>query len=147
MQSRTQQTSNRRLQGGFTLIEVMLAGVVFLVGMLTLSAMQLHSLQAASSGRHSTQAAAIAESQMEQLQRVTWTQVAPTAGWAPAVTVNNSVQAGTAITEQVYTLDWRITDAVADWSRTIDVRVRWNEPKRPNRSVVFSSIRYNREGS
>ena len=146
MQANFNAPENRRRQSGFTLIEVMLASVVFVVGMLTLTAMQLHSLQGANSGRHATQAAAIGESQMEQLQRLTWTQIAPTTNWSTAVTVNNSVQSGTTITEQAYTLDWRITDVVANWTRSIDVRVRWNEPKRPNRSVVFSSIRYNREG-
>jgi len=146
MQANFNAPENRRRQSGFTLIEVMLASVVFLIGMLTLSAMQLHSLQGANSGRHATQAAAFGETQMEQLQGLTWAQVAPTTSWSTAVTRNNSVQSGTTIVEQAYTLDWRITDIVAGWTRSIDVRVRWNEPKRANRSVVFSSIRYNREG-
>jgi prepilin-type N-terminal cleavage/methylation domain-containing protein len=146
MQPNVQQLRDRRHQGGFTLVEVMIASVVFLVGMLTLSSMQLHSLQAANSGRHATQAAAIAETQLEQLQRLAWTQVTPTAGWAPSVTINNTIQAAASSNQQSYTLDWRISNVVANWTRSIDVRVRWDEPKRPNRSVVFSSMRYNREG-
>jgi len=128
---------------GFTLIEVMIALALFAVGLTTLSGMQLHAMRGGNSGRHATHAGAIAESSMEQFERLTWSQLTPTAGWSAAVTRNSTVQGSV---ENVYTVDWRITDLVADWTRTIDVRVRWDEPKRPNRSVVFTSIRFNREG-
>lgn len=128
---------------GFTLIEMMIALVVFGLGMITLSSMQLQAMRGASRGRHATQAAAIGESQMEQLQRLTWAQLAPTGGWSPSITRNNSVQGQV---EKVYTVDWRIADLVANWTRTVDVRVRWDDLGRPNRSVVLSGIRFNREG-
>ena len=132
--------------GGFTLLEVTIAMALFMAGMLSLSVMQLAALRGGSSGRHTTQAAAFAETKMEELQRLTWTQIAPTAGWAPAEARNNTVQSNPNQVEQAYTLDWRITDLVAGWTRSVDVRVSWDEKGRPNRSVVFSSIRYNREG-
>ncbi len=128
---------------GFTLIEMMIALLVFGLGMVTLSSMQLMAMSGSSRGRHATQAAAVAESQMEQLQRLTWAQLGPTGGWSAPVTRTNSVQ-GQA--EAVYSVDWRITDLVANWTRSVDVRVSWNDPGRPNRSVVLSGIRFNREG-
>jgi prepilin-type N-terminal cleavage/methylation domain-containing protein len=137
----------RRSSGGFTLVELTIAIAVFAVGMLSLSAMLLAAMQGGSRGRHTTQASAIAESRMEQLQRLAWTQLAPTAGWATPVTVHNTVQAGTDKHEQTYSVDWRITDVVTGWTRAVDVRVTWDEPGRPNRRVTFSSIRYNREGA
>jgi prepilin-type N-terminal cleavage/methylation domain-containing protein len=136
----------RRSSGGFTLLELTIAIAVFAVGMLSLSAMLLAAMQGGSRGRHTTQASAIAESQMEQLQRLTWAQIGPTAGWSTPVTVNNTVQTGTNRDEQTYTVDWRITDLQAGWTRAIDVRVTWDDPGRPGRSVTFSSIRFNREG-
>jgi Tfp pilus assembly protein PilV len=139
--------SEERGAGGFTLLEVTIAMALFMAGMLSLSVMQLSALRGGSSGRHATQAAAFAETKMEELQRLTWTQIATTAGWAPAETRNNTVQASPNQVEQAYTLDWRITNLVVGWTRSIDVRVRWDEKGRPNRSVVFSSIRYNREGA
>ena len=48
--------------------------------------------------------------------------------------------------EQVYTRDERISNVVVGWTRTIDVRVSWDEENRPNRSVTLSSIRFNRTG-
>lgn len=135
---------NRGSQG-FTLIEVMTALGIFAFGMVTLSAMQLHAMRGRSSGRHMTQAATIAKTQMERFQQEAWASVAPTGGWAPPVTVNNTVQSSPDRVEQAYTVDWRITDLVAGWTRTIDVRVQWNEPKRSGRSLVLSSVRFNRD--
>ncbi len=140
----TNPTPDRSAQG-FTLIEVIVAMGLFGVGMMTLTGMQLHAMNGRSSGRHMTQAAAIAETQMEQLQRAAWTAVAVTGGWSTAVTVNNTVQGTPDQVEQVYTLDWRITDLVANWTRTLDVRVRWDDLKRPGRSLVITSVRFNRD--
>ena len=136
-----------RSRGGFTLLEVSIAIGVFAIGMLGLSAMQLHALRGGGSGRHATQAAAIAQSQMEQLDRLRWTDLTTTAGaFTVPVTVNNLVQGDTPESEMSYAVSWRIADVKPGWTRSIDVRVTWDEPKRPNRSVVLSSLRYNREG-
>lgn len=134
--------------GGFTLIEVLISFTIFAIGMLTLSAMQLHALRGGSSGRFTTQASAIAETRMEQFQRIAWDQIADTSGWAAAVTESHTVDVGGGSSAmQTYTVDWRINDLTAGWTRSIDVRVRWNEPSRPNRMVTFSSIRFNREAT
>jgi prepilin-type N-terminal cleavage/methylation domain-containing protein len=139
--------SAHRSRGGFTLLEVSIAIGVFAIGMLGLSAMQLHALRGGGSGRHATQAAAIAQSQMEQLDRLRWTDLATTAGaFTAPVTVSNLVQADTTESEMSYAVSWRIADVQPGWTRSIDVRVTWDEPKRPNRSVVLSSLRFNREG-
>jgi hypothetical protein len=111
--------------------------------------MQLHAMRSGSSGRHATQAAAIAQSQMEQLQRLRWTDLATTAGaFTAPITQQNvvQVQGGANDAEMTYAIDWRIADVEAGWTRSIDVRVSWDEPERPGRNVVLSSLRYNREG-
>ena len=139
--------SPARTRGGFTLLEVSIALGVFAIGMLGLSAMQLHALRGGGSGRHQTQAAAIAQSQMEQLERLRWTDLATTGGaFTAPVTVNNVVQSDTTDTEMSYAVAWRIADVQAGWTRAIDVRVTWDEPQRPGRSVVLSGMRFNREG-
>ena len=146
MQARMR-TRRVRAASGFTLIELTIAISVFAVGMLALNAMLFSAMRGGSRGRHTTQAAAIAETQMERLQRRGWNQLAPTAGWSAPVQVQNQVQSSQVHAEHTYTLDWQITDLVAGWTRTIDVRVRWDEQGRPGRDVVFASIRYNREGA
>jgi prepilin-type N-terminal cleavage/methylation domain-containing protein len=137
----------RRASGGFTLIEVTIALGVFAVGMLALAAMQLQAMRSGSSGRHATHAAAIAQSQMERLQRLRWTDLATTGGaFTAPVTESHTVQGTVADVEMSYEVAWRIADVQVGWTRSIDVRVSWDEPERPGRNVVLSSLRYNREG-
>lgn len=131
---------SRRRSGGFSLLEAMIALSILGLGLLALAAMQLHAMRGGASGRRTTEAAAIAQTRMEQLQRTTWTSVAPTGGWTGNVTQSASGQSG-----DTYTLDWRIADVVAGSTRSIDVRVTWSEPGRPNRNVSVSSLRFNRE--
>jgi type IV pilus assembly protein PilV len=130
-------------RAGFTLVEITIALGVFAIGMLALAAMQLHAMRAGGSGRHATQAAAIAQSRMEQLQRLRWTDLATTGGaFTAPITESNVVQG---ISEMDYAVDWRIADVEAGWTRSIDVRVTWDEENRPGRTMVLSSLRYNRE--
>jgi prepilin-type N-terminal cleavage/methylation domain-containing protein len=138
----------RARRGGFTLIETMIALTLLGIGLLSLSTMQIVAMKHGNRGRHTTQAAAIAQSRMEVLQRMRWSEpaLAPTGGWMVAVPVNNVVQDGGNKLEQAYSRSERITDDVAGVTRTIDVRINWNEPGRPNRQYAISSIRFNFEG-
>lgn len=136
----------RRRHGGFTLIEVFVALTLLGIGLLSLAALQITALDYGSRGRHMTQAAAIAENYIEQLQRRRWTNLAPTGGWTAPVVENNNIQAGGTVVEQSYNVSWRIADLVVGQTRTIDVRVQWDEEGRPNRRYGLSSIRFNYEG-
>lgn len=132
--------------GGFTLIEVMIALTLLGIGLLALAATQLMAFEFGSRGRHMTQAAAIAESRMELLQRARWTNLAPTGGWTAPVVENSVVQVGGNVAEQSFDVSWRIADLMAGDTRTIDVRVSWDEPGLSNRRYALSSVRFNHEG-
>ena len=127
---------------GLTMIEVMIAFTILAVGLLSLAAMQLSALKGGRGGQVDTYATTLAQDKMEELRRTAWASadLNATGNWTAG-------QAKThAHSGQAYTLDWRVTDVVADWTRSIDVRVRWDSPDRPNRSRTLSSIRFNREG-
>jgi hypothetical protein len=84
--------------------------------------MQLHAMRSGSSGRHATQAAAIAQSQMEQLQRLRWTSLATTAGaFTAPVAVNHTVQADVDQVEMP-TPSPGGSRTSSGWTRSIDVR-------------------------
>jgi len=127
---------------GLTLIEVMIAFSILAVGLLSLAAMQLSALKGGRGGQIDTYATTLAQDKMEELRRTAWASAGLTAtgNWTAGQAVPHSYNG------QAYTLDWRVTNVVADWTRSIDVRVRWDSPNRPNRSRTLSSIRFNREG-
>ena len=138
MRHRTHQRS------GFTLLEIMIALSLLGIGLLSLAAMQITAMQYGSRGRHTTKAAAIAEERMEILTRQTWANLAPTA-WTAAQTVSETIQGPTNKTEQTYAVSWRIADVDAGRTRSIDVRVQWNERGLANRQYAISSMRFNYE--
>ncbi len=133
---------------GFTLLELMIVASILAFGLLTLSAMQLQAMRGGNRGRHTSTAAAIAEAQMEQFEVISWTSaaLAPTGGWTASVDVNHVIQGDPSNSvEKTYRTSFQIADNVANWTRTIDVRVAWDDRDSPNRSITLSSIRYNRE--
>lgn len=128
------------------MLEIMIALSLLAIGLLSLAAMQLTAMNYGARGRHMTQAAAIAEQQMEILMRSRWTNLAPTAGWTAPVVTSEVIQGATNNTEQSYSTSWRITDVDPTRTRSIDVRVQWTEPKRPARQYAITSLRFNYEG-
>jgi len=130
-------------RGGFTLLETMIAMTILGGGLLAVSGMQLTAIQYGGRGRHQTEAANIAQRQIEALQGVPWAALATTSGWTAPVTVNHIVNDGNNRVEHSYALSWRIDDLVTGITRTIDVRVNWNEPNRPGREYALSGVRFN----
>jgi prepilin-type N-terminal cleavage/methylation domain-containing protein len=143
---------SQRRSEGFTLIEVVVAMGILATGLLAVSAAQLYAMRGGRSGRHTTDAAEIAQSQVEVFQRMDFADpgLAATGGWSPAggTQVDRSVQTpGVPVVEQSYSLQWRIVNGPLVSGRvflkTIDVQVTWDEPNRPGRSYTMSTMRHN----
>jgi prepilin-type N-terminal cleavage/methylation domain-containing protein len=144
----TSEPRSRDLRG-FTILEVMIVIGILSFGLLSLSAMQIHAMKGGNQGRHATRAAALAESEMEFLQYASWTSGAidPTTGWTAPETRQTDVQVdGGTGTEQDYSLSYRVTDLEPTFTRAIDIEVSWTEPGGKARSIILSSVRFNREG-
>lgn len=132
---------------GFTLVEVMVALAILAVGLLAVAAAQLHAMRGGSTGRHTSDAEAFANSYLENFQRMAFTDAAltDTAGaWvAPAVQPTTEVATTDAVyTEMSYTVQWRVTDVDPNL-KAVDIQVTWDEPRRPGRSLVLSTMVHN----
>lgn len=138
-----------RTASGFTILEVMIVIGILTFGLLALATMQIQAMKGGDRGRHATNAAALAESKMEQLQQDDWASIAVTGGFVTDGAEQNTIEldGGGAINERVYTVFYQIADVQATFTRAIDVQVSWTEESGENRSITLSSIRYNREGT
>jgi type IV pilus assembly protein PilV len=141
-----------RGERAFTLIEVMIALAILATGLLAVAAAQLYAMKGGRQGRHSTDAAEIAQAQLENFQRMSWTDpdLGATGGWQPHPTVpalpRVVVTEDGAVVEQTYNIEVRVTN-VSTSLKSIDVRVTWDEPERPGRSYTITTMRHNESPS
>jgi type IV pilus assembly protein PilV len=111
------QRSARRPERGFTLIEVMIALMILLLGIAGLLSMQLQALRATSFSRHASEASALCEDKMEELRTI------------PSATLTNgSDQVDSRAVDDsqgLYTRTWTIDTSTGNTILT--VQTAWNE--------------------
>lgn len=140
--SKNKTTYMRRFKrrGGMTLVEIMVAMVILAFGLLGVAGLQVRAITESTSGRHLSEASAIARNRLEDLNVRNWSDALlnDTGGaWTTAVAENP-------VGGVTYTRSERVTlDAVepATTIKSIEVRVGWSDRKRLNRTVVLSSAR------
>ena len=140
----------RRRSEGFTLIEVVVAMGILATGLLAVSAAQLYAMRGGRRVATRPTASEIAQSQIENFQRMAVDGLAPTGGSAPPAacrsTTNVETTGATAARAELRSSAGasrtvRVSGRV--FLKTIDVRVDWNEPNRPGRSYTVTTMRHN----
>jgi type IV pilus assembly protein PilV len=108
----------RRLrdQGGFTLLEVMIALVVLAIGLLGLASLQIMAIKGNSYGQQMTVASTLAQSQLEQLRRTTLV----AGNFGDTVTAQNGI---------TYSRNWIVTaNDPQQGMNTVTITISWTGP-------------------
>ena len=119
---------------GFTLIEVLLAMAIFLIGFLAVGAMQISAVNSNTNSRMRTEATVLATDVAEQLIAMPYE---PDAGTLGPYSLSDPLIDGThtpASGDQPdpYAVQWVVTEAPSGDTKTIDVTVRWQKKGRNN---------------
>lgn len=124
-------TSIVKDQAGMTLIEVMVASVILLVGLLGLALLQVNAMKANASARKLTEASNFASDRIEQIMSAVWTE--DTMG--SVLSANDPDTEGDIHTASGdgYTVNWLVTDASDNQSKTVNLTVLWTEEGRSHR--------------
>jgi prepilin-type N-terminal cleavage/methylation domain-containing protein len=120
-----------RNQGGFTLMELMIAMVVMLIGIAGIMMMLRNSVVASRYTRHVTEATVLGEDKIEALRTV---------ASATVTSGEDAVDAlGYAVEQAPYTRTWNHVPA-GDGTAELEVRVAWDE-EGETRQVVLRTRR------
>lgn len=120
-------------QGGFTMIEVLIALLVLLIGMAGILSLQLTSMQATSFSRHATEASILAEDKLEALR---------TEPMISLASGDDRVDArGVPDPSGNYERVWTVTPGTE--RTTVTVAVTWNEQGSDPYTIRMSTLRTN----
>lgn len=114
-----QLTEPRQGERGFTLIEVLIALLVLMIGMAGILSLQLTSMKATAFSRHATEASSLAEDKVEDLRTVPL----DSARFVNGTDIVDS--RGVADANGLYTRTWTITPGAE--TTIVTVSVSWTE--------------------
>ena len=113
-----------RTEKGFTLIEVMIAIVLFAIGLLAFAGLEIVALRNSTYSKEYGKANTYAQQKVEEMKGTAWT----------------SVSAGSDTLEQKFTRTWTVT-TTGD-IKTLGVTVSWVDPSYGTKQVNFQTDLY-----
>jgi len=103
-------------EGGMTLIEVMVASVILMVGILGIASLQIHSMRANAQAFNMTEGAITIGNRIEQVLSETWTDK----------TMDENLTEGYHTTpEGDYPVTWKVYGPDDGRSKTVNLNVSW----------------------
>lgn len=114
----TKEDLNERCSGGFTLIELVVAILIFAIGIVGIMKMHQASIQSNNFSMNLTQALNIAEDKIEFLRGIDFTDANMTLGAHAAIATSMGVQ---------YDMDWVVSPIANNFARNVDFTISWQE--------------------
>lgn len=123
MNERTEGMHSFEAQSGMTLIEVMVASVILVVGVLVLAQLQINAIKGNATARKMTEASNAASDRIEQIMSEVWTDT--TVG--SDLTVNDPSDSADFHSDTAghYSVSWRVIDSNDGRSKTVNLTVGW----------------------
>lgn len=140
----TMNSSRRRGQRGFTIVEALVALIIMGFGILSLAGMQAMLSRNADDAKQRTEAVRLAQEKIEQLR--SYTGIASTLvgqGVVSSTALNWNALAGstdTISTNAAYTRTWTLGGATGDPMRALTVNVGWIDRAGAAQNVALSSV-------
>ena len=125
--------AERTGERGFTLIEVLIALLVLMVGMAGILSLQLTSMKATSFSRHATEASSLAEDKVEELRTVPLNSVRFANG------TDQVDSRGVADAEGLFTRTWTIAPGIE--TTIVNVSVSWTERGNEPYTISMADMR------
>ncbi|MBW2447710.1 MAG: hypothetical protein JRG83_17510 [Deltaproteobacteria bacterium] len=139
-----------------TLIEVMIAIMLLAVGVAGMISIQVLAMRDEAIARQDNDASRIARDVLEQVARLPFTTVLPTAGYDEPAWISNagyddgevpvSVQTpeGGEIDQLVYQVNWQVTAVPGQSSlRSVDIQIAWTDAADRQQTYTSSTLKYN----
>lgn len=125
--------AERTGERGFTLIEVLIALLILMVGMAGILSLQLTSMKATSFSRHATEASSLAEDKVEELRTVPLNSVRFANG------TDQVDSRGVADAEGLFTRTWTIAPGIE--TTIVNVSVSWTERGNEPYTISMADMR------
>jgi prepilin-type N-terminal cleavage/methylation domain-containing protein len=114
----TKDNLNEQCSGGFTLIELVVAILIFAIGIVGIMKMHQASIQSNNYSMQLTQALNIADDKIEFLRGINFTDANMTQGAHAAIATSMGVQ---------YNMDWVVTPMTNNFARNVNFTISWQE--------------------
>jgi type II secretion system protein I len=106
----------QKKSAGFTLLEILVALIIFSIGILALTSLTVTATRTGSYGGRMTEAVTFAQDKLEELK---------TNSWEKIVSGTDQETGPTGIT---YTRNWKVLEKETRNLKTVSIRIDWNDP-------------------
>lgn len=116
----------QKRSAGFTLLEILIALIIFSIGILALTSLTVTATRSGSYGGRMTEAVTFAQDKLEELKADSWNNIV------------SGADQETGPTGIYYTRNWKVLEKEARNLKTVSITIKWNDPV--DHSISFFTV-------
>jgi type II secretion system protein I len=118
--------NSQKKSAGFTLLEILIALIIFSIGLLALTSLTVTATRTGSYGGRMTEAVTFAQDKLEELKTNSWDNIVSGADQKTGPTGVN------------YTRNWKVLEKETQNLKTVSITIDWND--RVDHSISFFTV-------